>query len=196
MVQSPLNKDVTIYRRLPLSLLLAMPSLSFSLKVSGTWEWEVGACSCWTQDHMRELHLQEVNFRPFGLPGVVRNVVCGFWIFTINWKESALKQLALWLLEGQAHICMLEMSLVQFRPLPFEDAEHQKSYLCLFLSRLRTGTITRCPLLVWLPVHYTSSSIFGFCNLLLSLSLCCKWCRKQMLDKILKLLSDCFSFQW
>lgn len=45
--------------------LCALPSLSFSLRISGTWECEAGAC-IWTWDHMRKLHLQEVNFRPFG----------------------------------------------------------------------------------------------------------------------------------
>lgn len=106
----------SLLRKLPLGPLFALPSLSFSLEGLVTWECEVGACSWRSHEQASSA---KSKFQALWLPRVVRNVVCGFWIFTINWKESALKQLVRWLLEGQAHICMLEMSLVRFYALPF-----------------------------------------------------------------------------
>lgn len=96
----------------------------------------MGACSCLTWSHENTLSGKR-TFQALWLPRVVRNVVCGFWIFTINRKESALKQLVPWLLEGQTYICMLEMSPVKFQLslFPyyfFKDAEHH-SYSCLLL---------------------------------------------------------------
>lgn len=58
--------------------------------------------------------------------------------------------------------------------------------ICVYFSGLQTGAFTRCPWLVWLLDHYTS--FFGFCILLLSLSLHCKRCTKQMLDKDLEVI--------
>lgn len=106
----------SLLRKLPLGPLFALPSLSFSLEVLATWECEVGACSWRSHEQASSA---KSKFQALWLPRVVRNVVCGFWIFTVNWKESALKQLVRWLLQGQAHICMLEMSLVKFYALPF-----------------------------------------------------------------------------
>lgn len=134
--------------KLMLSLLFALQNLSSFLKVSGTWECEVGACSCLTWSHENTLSGKR-TFQALRLPRVVRNVVCGFWIFTIHWKESALKQLVPWLLEGQAYICMLGMSPVKFQLSLFsyyffKDAEH-RSYLCLLL-RSANGSLHKVSL--------------------------------------------------
>lgn len=175
--------------KLMLSLLFALQNLSSFLKVSGTWECEVGACSCLTWSHENTLSGKR-TFQALRLPRVVRNVVCGFWIFTIHWKESALKQLVPWLLEGQAYICMLGMSPVKFQLSLFsyyffKDAEH-RSYLST--SQVCKREPSQGVLDSYGCSIITHLSFFGFCILLLSLSLHCKRCTKQMLDKDLEVI--------
>lgn len=174
--------------KLMLSLLFVLQNLSTFLKVSGTWECEVGACSCLTWSHENTLSGKR-TFQALWLPRVVRNVVCGFWIFTIHWKESALKQLVPWLLEGQAYICMLEMSSVKFQLSLFsyyffKDAEHH-SYSCLLL-RSANGSLHKASF-----THMAARSLNIFFLAIASsfcLSLHCKRCTKQMLDKDLEVI--------
>lgn len=150
----------------------------------------MGACSCLSWSHENTLSGKR-TFQALWLPRVVRNVVCGFWIFTINRKESALKQLVPWLLEGQTYICMLEMSPVKFQLslFPyyfFKDAEHH-SFSCLLLRSANRSLhkVSFTHMAAW-SLHF----FFGSCILLLSLSLHCKQCTEQMLDKIWKSSSD------
>lgn len=189
----------SLLRKLLLGPLFALPSLSFSLEVLATWECGVGACSWRSHEQASSA---KSKFQALWLPRVVRNVVCGFWIFTINWKEFCLETAGP-MTPGRSgsYLHAWDVSCQVLCPALFlRMLSNRKPYLCLFLSGLQTGTLTRCPLFMWLPVHYASSLIFGFCILLLSLSLCCKWCRKQMLDKIPKAIERFsfffFSFQW
>lgn len=148
---------------------------------------------------MRRFHLQKKDI--LGSVVAKSGQECGLWFLNLRNK---LKRICLKvagpMTPGRSgfYICTFEMSPVKFQHclfslLSFKDAEHQKSCSCL--SCLQAGAITRCPLLRCLPDHHTPSLVFGSFILLLSLSLHCKRCRKQMCDKISKSLSDCFSLQ-
>lgn len=174
-MESLLNKDLTVStsKTAPRSTVCPAKSFLFSKGLGPVGAWGRSLQLDWRSHE--KVSSPRTMFQALWLPRVVRNVVCGFWIFTINWKESAFKQLVLWLLKGQDHICILDMSEVLFMgvPLVSENRNHHK---------VSVIHVAACSL------HTIFDS--WFCILLLTLSLHCKWCRKQMLDKIPKSLID------
>lgn len=139
----------------PLSPVCLAKSFLFSkgFKQFGVWGW--------SQDHRMSSSVR-IKFQPFGLPGVVRNVTCGFWIFPIKWKGICLGTAGLmtpkrsssylhaWGVSCQVlawSLRMLSWSEVLFVSVPLLPASRH---------------LTRCPLFLWLPVHYTSPLISGF----------------------------------